>query len=321
MNEARAARARSIVVADDVDQLLATDEALELLAHQPVARAAATRTCRRRRAGSARRWAASHSGLSAGSGSGSVTSRNADSRPRPQLGDERVLVDDRAASDVDQPRAVGQGGEEVARRRGDASRRCAAATRPRRRSTATARAARRCACTSSRAVRATKVHVASNTSTRRGDPAADVAGAEDQHALAVQIVARLRRPARVPAARRGSAAARAAARSRPATASSAVDPPCTPRPLHSVTPSGTSGSHGSTPAESSWITRRSRQLRQRLLGERTAHVAAEEELGVGDARPAARPCRSRRRSARRRRRRTAAAESWVGRHAVITPPR
>ena len=55
---------------------------------------------------------ADHSGWSAGSGSGSVTSRAARIRPAERVPHQRVGVDDTAAGDVDQQRAVGHRSEE-----------------------------------------------------------------------------------------------------------------------------------------------------------------------------------------------------------------
>ena len=52
-----------------------------------------------------------HSGWSSGSGSGSVTSSAARRRPRRDVVDERVGVDEGAAADVDDEGAVGQSGQ------------------------------------------------------------------------------------------------------------------------------------------------------------------------------------------------------------------
>ena len=108
----------SVVARHDVHRLLAGRDAVQLVADQAVG-ARPHRAARATDVRGDQQPGASQSGLSAGSGSGSTTSTAARIRAASQRGDQGVGVDDRAASHVDQQRAL------LHRARNDAS------TRPR----------------------------------------------------------------------------------------------------------------------------------------------------------------------------------------------
>ena len=116
--ESRSGRTSSSSAGHDVHRLLAGREPVQLVADQPVARAATSRCSRRRRAARSAGPGAVQSGLSPAAARGRPRRRRRVIRPVSQRRDQGVGDHDRAAGDVDQERAVLHPGQEAPRRPG-----------------------------------------------------------------------------------------------------------------------------------------------------------------------------------------------------------